>query len=438
MRSKTAAFVVLSLLLFCFFPADLPADDTNYQNFLMGDRAAGMGGAVAASTADLDACYYNPAGLTGVAGSRIALSVSLYGLQGIRIADGLGKGETFKAREFESIPSTFGSILKVSDDLALAFAVFTPDKLDLNVRHSFERRPDAPGVERSDYYSATFDDSTTWIGPSLGWRAGERLSLGAGVYLLYRSVVNKQEWAYLYTAAETLEVDKVLTRIYSIDFNNYGLLGLIGAQYALSDEVALGAAIQTPSLNLSGRGNLLYAVSLGDPEDDQLVQAKDMKSRNHLPAKITLGAAWRNEGFFALEWNCSYHLPTSYRQMSGEETWTGEPLSTTLRREGVVNFNLGGEYYVVEHYPVRAGVFTNLSSSPGIDRNDLGESQDDIDMYGVSFSVGNESEHTTFSLGVNYVWGKGKTVGVGEDFEPVPVDQDQYQLFVFLSSAYIF
>ncbi|KQC14544.1 MAG: hypothetical protein APR56_03540, partial [Methanosaeta sp. SDB] len=428
----------LCLLVGFFFPDALTADDTNYQNFLLGDRAAGMGGAVAATTDDLDACYYNPAGLARVTGSRIALSVSLYGLQGIRIEDGLGKGENFKAREFETIPSTFGSILKVSNDLALAFSVLTPDEIDLNVRHSFERRPDVPGTVRSDYYSATFDDSTLWIGPSFGWRAGERLSLGAGVYLLYRSAVNKQEWAYLYTSTATAEVEKVLTRIYSIDFNNYGLLGLIGAQYALTDEIALGAAIQTPSLNITGSGELLYAVSLDDPESDQLVQAKDMKSRNRHPARFTLGVAWRREGIFTLEGNCTYHLPTSYLQLSGEDSWTGQPISTTLRREGVVNFNLGGEYYVMEHYPVRAGIFTNLSSSPGLDRNNLGGSLDDVDMYGVSFSVGNESEHTTFSLGVNYVWGSGKTVGIGDDFESVAVDQDQYQLFVFLSSAYIF
>lgn len=437
MRLKRILPFILLVLPLWFFPGVLCADDTNYQNFLMGDRAAGMGGAVAATTDDLDACYYNPAGLARVTGSRIALSVSLYGLQGIRIQDGLGKGENFKAREFESIPSTFGSILKVSDDLALAFSVFTPDKIALNVRHSFERRPETPVTVRSDYYSATFDDSTLWLGPSFGWRAGERLSLGAGVYLVYRSAVNKQEWAYLYTSAAA-EVEKVLTRIYSIDFTNYGLLGLMGAQYALTDEIALGAAIQTPSVNITGNGELLYAVSMGDPESDELVQARDMKSCNQQPARFTLGAAWQKKGVFTLEGNCSYHLPTSYLQLSGEETWTGQPLSTTLRREGVVNFNLGGEYYVVEHYPVRAGFFTNLSSSPGVDRDDLGVSLDEVDMYGVSFSVGNESEHTTFSLGVNYVWGKGETVGIGDDFEPVPVDQSQYQLFVFLSSAYIF
>ncbi len=59
-------------------------------------------------------------------------------------------------------------------------------------------------------------------------------------------------------------------------------------------------------------------------------------------------------------------------------------------------------------------------------------------MYGVSFSVGNESEHTTISVGVNYVWGKGKAVGIGQDFQSTVVDQPESHLFLFLSSAYIF
>ncbi|MDP8236665.1 MAG: outer membrane protein transport protein [Candidatus Erginobacter occultus] len=438
MRSRIFSLGFLSLLLTWLFPVSLPADDTNYQNYLVGDRAAGMGGAVAATTADLDACYYNPAGLADVSGSRVALSVSLYGIQSYRLKDGLGPGEDLKARQFETIPSTFGSILKASDDLALAFAVLTPDSLNSNISHSFERRPDRPGVERSDYYDATLDDSTLWIGPSLGWRAGERLKVGAGVYVVYRSLVDKQDWAYLYTTSDTREVVEVRTRVYNINYTNYGLLGMAGTQYELSEEFVLGAVVQTPTWNITGDGELLYAVSLGSPEDDQLIQAKNMKSRNNLPAKFSLGAAWRKAGLFTLEGNLSYHLPTSYQLLAGEDVWTGRPVTTELRRKGVVNFNLGGEYRLAGNYPLRAGIFTNLSSSPGIDESDPAGSQEKIDMYGVSFSVGNESEHTTISLGVNYVWGKGETVGIGEDFQPTVVDQRESHLFLFLSSAYIF
>ena len=42
------------------------ATDSKYQTYIVGDRAAGMGGAVVSIADSVDACYYNPAGLTEV------------------------------------------------------------------------------------------------------------------------------------------------------------------------------------------------------------------------------------------------------------------------------------------------------------------------------------------------------------------------------------
>ena len=42
------------------------ADDGHYQNFLVGERAAGMGGAFTAIANDPSGTYYNPAGLVDI------------------------------------------------------------------------------------------------------------------------------------------------------------------------------------------------------------------------------------------------------------------------------------------------------------------------------------------------------------------------------------
>jgi len=80
MNFKITMAGLASFFLICGCPFSIRADNGNYQNYLVGDRAAGMGGAVTASTNNLDACYYNPSGLANVTGSRISLSVSLYGI----------------------------------------------------------------------------------------------------------------------------------------------------------------------------------------------------------------------------------------------------------------------------------------------------------------------------------------------------------------------
>jgi Outer membrane protein transport protein (OMPP1/FadL/TodX) len=431
-------FPLAATLFWGIGSSSLRADNGNYQNYLVGDRAAGMGGAVVASTNDLDACYYNPAGLANVTGSRIALSVSLYGIYRIWVKEGLGPNESYSSREFESIPSTFGSILKASDELSLAFAVFTPDKIYFNTQRSFERQPFEDGILQSDYYAVTRDDSTIWIGPSLGWKAGERLSFGGGVYFVYRSLNDKQDWTYLFTTEDGNEVVRVFSRQELIDYDNYSLLGLFGARYALTDAFFLGVTVQTPTINLFGDGQLLSGASLGNPEDDFLISVDNMKTRNQIPIKLTVGAAYREPRVFTLEADLTYHFPTSYTEMWGRDIWSGEMIELKARKEGVLNLNLGGEYYIIRNYPFRAGFFTNLSSSPEVDPNEPVIGGEKIDMYGVSASIGNESEHTTINVGINYVWGSGDTLGIGDDFQSVIVDARESYLFLFLSSAYIF
>jgi len=68
------------------------ASDSKYQTYIVGDRAAGMGGAVVSLANSVDACYYNPAGLTLAKASTISLSANLYGFQLYHIENGLFPG----------------------------------------------------------------------------------------------------------------------------------------------------------------------------------------------------------------------------------------------------------------------------------------------------------------------------------------------------------
>jgi len=52
----------------------LRADDSNYQRYMVGDRAAGMGGAVVSIADGVDAAYYNPAGLGNIKANTLSIS----------------------------------------------------------------------------------------------------------------------------------------------------------------------------------------------------------------------------------------------------------------------------------------------------------------------------------------------------------------------------
>ena len=70
-----ALAIVLSLA------APAYADDTHYQDFLVGGRSLGLGGAYVSLSADPSGVYFNPAGLADVKQSSLQVSTSLYGFE---------------------------------------------------------------------------------------------------------------------------------------------------------------------------------------------------------------------------------------------------------------------------------------------------------------------------------------------------------------------
>ena len=56
------------------------ADDSNFRPYVVGGRAAGMGGAFTALADDGSGPYYNPGGLAFMRRSQLSLSGSVYGI----------------------------------------------------------------------------------------------------------------------------------------------------------------------------------------------------------------------------------------------------------------------------------------------------------------------------------------------------------------------
>ena len=69
---RPSAFAALALAT-----TTASATDGRYRDFVIGERAGGMGGAAIAVANDVDAIYYNPAGLAHSQGDSISLSANL-------------------------------------------------------------------------------------------------------------------------------------------------------------------------------------------------------------------------------------------------------------------------------------------------------------------------------------------------------------------------
>ena len=76
---------LLAALAACTVSHTASATDGRYREYVVGERAGGMGGAAIAVASDVDAIYYNPAGLAHSQGDSISLSANLYGRERITV-----------------------------------------------------------------------------------------------------------------------------------------------------------------------------------------------------------------------------------------------------------------------------------------------------------------------------------------------------------------
>jgi len=410
-------YVFLVFLFILLVPCFLNAGDGNYQNYIIGERAAGMGGAVTALCRSVDSCFYNPAGLAFAPGSTISLSASLYGFYHFESEDGWFPDEDVDIDSFITIPSTVGSIWKLSEDASIAVSAFIPDRSSSNDLEAFT----TPG----HYYKYNKDDQTLWLGPSIGYLLIPDLSVGVSVFGVYRTFSQFRDffWGnYGYSLSE------------DIKYNDLSLLMVLGARYQLGERWSLGLRVQSPTVHLTGDGKYLLKDVSSTVTRASYVDSGE--TRNKLPTSLTAGIGYQVPRCYAFGFDISYHFPTSFNRFQGTDQF-GTTWYYRLRREGTVDVNLGGEYYFLDRYALRLGFFTSRSSAPDADPTTSWYPAH-INKYGITAGIARETEHTTLALGVNYVRGSGKAVGWKNTREMEVVDANESYLYVFLASSYLF
>src|SRR5438093_1350102 len=101
MRTMITRTVLVTLGL---ISARAHADESNFRPYIVGSRAAGMGGAFTALADDGGGPYYNPGGMAFARRSSLSLSASVYGLVSGSFADALGDGHEFSYQNLNTFP----------------------------------------------------------------------------------------------------------------------------------------------------------------------------------------------------------------------------------------------------------------------------------------------------------------------------------------------
>tara|TARA_B100000749_G_scaffold280899_1_gene281058 strand:+ start:146600 stop:147784 length:1185 start_codon:yes stop_codon:yes gene_type:complete len=389
----------------------------NFNNVLIGEKAAGMGGAFAAVVGDASAnAFYNPATLSWMHGHSLSTTANLYMKNDVDYARPKGFSQSalrVNQGSIKPVPSSSGTV-HTFGNFALGLSILTPDFSAYTGE-----------IETSDSVTSFLNtrDESLWVGGSTSLNISESESLGLTMYYtsrtFSRSVSDISQGSTTYSITE----DKELA--------HNSLVYILGYFKQINRRWSFGFSHRFRSLGISGKGSYTRS-RVGTDNTVETTNKSDMNAQTTIPNKSTLGIAYKIPKFFTVSFDASFYDEASYDDLDDPT------LAEKIEHRPVWNFHLGGEYHHRSWLAFRAGVFTNNSSTPDIPTTPTRRYQDHIDMLGFSFNAGfHTSENSSVSLGGYYTGGSGHAVEIaGQELAKI---KKSAQAFTFLvSTAYNF
>lgn len=393
------------------------ASDTHYQDLLLGQRAMGMGGAFVALADDPSSTFYNPAGLSLMSQSAAGASFGLYGIERRSIDGGFGnplENADLRQTSFPMASSTFAAAAKFGSGPvprnAVAFSIFLPYSESIGQRALVQR-----GGE-SAVYQLNENDRVLWVGPSYARRFRSGLALGFSLFYENRSFSRASEYSNFFLSPRTGQAcagsSLACALSTSIDMGTGSLFLRVGALWRVDAEWRFGVAFSTPNVHLHGTADITsrrFSALPSGGVDFAVVGAGDQSATTRRPFEIRIGAAYEERDAFTLSLDVSLHGPLTYRRIDSP-AFIADPLFVReVRRDTVVNVNLGAELHPRYDIPVRFGLFTNFSSAPELPDLTTQPFLQRIHLFGASASVGYRGESYGLDFGVTGQFGTGVT-----------------------------
>ena len=412
---RRAAQVLLAISLFLFMVHGIAsADEFHYNNFLIGDRAAGMGGAYTAISDDPSGLYYNPAGIMYPTGRNLSASLNAYYNMTKKYDNVIG-GNGWERKSASLLPNFFG-IIQPLGKYKFGFSYAVPDSIkedqDQIFSGSFPTGLGSPAVQ----YTINFnnEDNTYLFGPSLAMEVTDNLSAGLTLYLYHRSnqsILNQHivlqdgryEWSNQY-------IEKV----------ERGYKPVIGVMFTPVEKLSLGLSIAKVFVYSSSVDSqvILKDANAVTPDDFMITYANDSKARDY-PWEVRLGAAYFQSSSLVLSGDLNYYTKVS------------DPVRGD--RVSVMNVSVGAEYFLDKSWAVRGGLFSNLANTPDLEAGRFNQDEK-IDLYGMSLSISNFTRNTSITFGGNLSMGSGDAQILANTASTQNVDSMSWM--IFLSSSY--
>lgn len=390
-------------------------EETHYQDHLVGERAAGMGGTGVAMAEEATGAHYNPAGIVGSGSTLLQVSMSAYKLQMTRVEIARICDQQYfdERKEFFGFPASLGFVKLFGGKVRHALGLHA-------VIYSMSRGQSAFQIDKvpcNANNSLTVGGSHFEVDRTMGWgmtyavRPIPMLRLGLSAHFTLRSVSSATVSSAALTTATSKTTQIDFLNLKANLFNSHLRLGVLLEPF---DGFSLGVALSTPHLALVREGLIDYVSAGPDATGKPVgwgVTLDDATFNWKVPFVAALGVAYQRKESFAVAIDFKLHGPLARYPLFIHPLMNEAGLTApTNQRNLVFNFNVGAELYLTPKWIVRAGFFSNFSSYPTLKKGST-QDQDHLHLYG--FTLGGtyrSSPSGTLSLILQGQYGTGQAM----------------------------
>ncbi len=384
MKNSLLKYLFTLLILLSGF--SLLAQPANYWSSSFNSEATLLGGAVVGGGSGITSIFFNPAGISEIENSNIALNTSMFTLLIENYKNVFGKDENYSSYMFNVLPRFFSYLFrsKKYPKLSWQLALFSRDYKKVNMYTTINRLPtELPDVEMSRYIGSynlqgTYDDY--WGGLGASYELNNHLRVGVSVLFAYKSLL------FYSRVGSSLYPDAVLLPVSGwSSFNWVNLwdlraLAKVGLRYEYKD-MSIGLNVTMPSVRLFGYSHTKNEVSYyniynenGQPFPDYLKQESTdyVYSQIKDPFSVSVGirrqpVGGKNIYYLSVEFFAGikpYKFVDAARDGSVLfDAVTGTEFSTIYYgNRSIMNFAFGYMFEMRENFELMFGIKSDFNS----------------------------------------------------------------------------
>jgi hypothetical protein len=397
----------------------------NYNKENFGNRSILLSGNVTGSVEDLGLTYYNPARIAIVENPIFSINAKAYQFSTIKLKNVFGSDEKLSDSSFDEVPSLVAGTFTIEKwkdhHFAYAFISKIRSRTNINVVKNLESEELMDDLEELDGLTAELNldnkETDEWFGVTWGTKLKDNLSIGVSAFASVYSYKNKFDLKYV--SLDQLQSVNIYNNEIRIQQSSYGMFWKVGLAWKL-EKFDFGLNIDLPYLEVYNSGKFRAQEYLSGTENDifKFIDFKDIKSTRKEPLGISVGAGiplGKNMIHTKVDWHGK--LSEYDRLVIPMVDNVPEGFTFKEERRSVVNFGIGGEFYLNDKWNLYGSISTDFSPfKANANIFDLtGDEEDDTNF---------DSNFYHFGLGVDLKMKRVKLI-VGSTFSSGSYKFDQ-------------